>query len=92
MWRASTGHACVASFAAFIAVCAVLPAIPVGALPVPITLQTFGVAVTGAVLEVGEGRVVHEGLLDGRAAASCGPSPLSSGPESFTRRSGFPLR
>lgn len=46
----ATDLALVASFAAFIAVCAVLPAIPVGALPVPITLQTFGVAVTGAVL------------------------------------------
>jgi len=46
----ATDLALIASFAAFIAVCAVLPAIPVGTLPVPITLQTFGVVVTGAVL------------------------------------------
>lgn len=40
--------ALVASFAALIAACALLPAIPVG--PVPITLQTFGVMLAGAVL------------------------------------------
>ena len=42
--------ALIATFAAFIAACALLPAIPVGGLPVPITLQTFGVALAGAVL------------------------------------------
>lgn len=46
----ATDLALVATFAAFIAACALLPAIPVGALPVPITLQTFGVALAGAVL------------------------------------------
>lgn len=46
---AATDLALVASFAALVAVCAVLPAIPVGG-AVPITLQTFGVALTGLVL------------------------------------------
>jgi biotin transport system substrate-specific component len=46
----ATDLALIASFAAFIAACSLLPAIPVGALPVPITLQTFAVALTGAVL------------------------------------------
>lgn len=41
--------ALIASFAALIAVCAILPAIQTGGL-VPITLQTFGVLLTGAVL------------------------------------------
>jgi biotin transport system substrate-specific component len=47
---AATDVALVATFAAFIAVCAVLPAIPVPGLPVPITLQTFGVMLAGIVL------------------------------------------
>lgn len=47
---ASTDVALVATFAAFIAVCAILPAIPVAGLAVPITLQTFGVMLTGIVL------------------------------------------
>jgi biotin transport system substrate-specific component len=46
----ATDLALITTFAAFIAACALLPAIPVGALPVPITLQTFGVALAGAVL------------------------------------------
>lgn len=46
----STDLALVAAFAALIAVCALLPAIQVGAGVVPITLQTFGVLLTGAVL------------------------------------------
>lgn len=46
----ATDLALVATFAAFISACALLPAIPVGGLPVPITLQTFGVALAGAVL------------------------------------------
>ncbi|MFB9956866.1 biotin transporter BioY [Cellulomonas denverensis] len=46
---AATDLALIASFAALVAVCAVLPAIPVGG-AVPITLQTFGVALTGLVL------------------------------------------
>ncbi|MBB2922169.1 biotin transporter BioY [Cellulomonas cellasea] len=47
---ATTDVALVATFAAFIAVCAILPAIPVAGLAVPITLQTFGVMLTGIVL------------------------------------------
>jgi biotin transport system substrate-specific component len=46
----STDLALVAAFAALIAVCAILPAIQVGAGIVPITLQTFGVLLAGAVL------------------------------------------
>ncbi|WP_328842503.1 biotin transporter BioY [Nakamurella leprariae] len=45
----ATDIALIAGFAALIAVCALLPAIPVGGL-VPITLQTFGVLLAGAVL------------------------------------------
>lgn len=45
--------ALVASFAAFIAVAAILPALTIG--PVPITLQTFAVMLTGAVLGAGRG-------------------------------------
>lgn len=41
--------ALIAGFAALIAVCALLPAIPVAG-PVPITLQTFAVLLAGAVL------------------------------------------
>jgi len=49
--RRSTGTdiALIAGFAALIAVCAILPSINVAG-PVPITLQTFGVLLTGAVL------------------------------------------
>jgi biotin transport system substrate-specific component len=47
---ASTDVALVATFAAFIAVCAILPAIPVPGSVVPITLQTFGVMLAGLVL------------------------------------------
>jgi biotin transport system substrate-specific component len=47
---AATDVALVATFAAFVAVCAILPAIPVAGLAVPITLQTFGVMLTGIVL------------------------------------------
>lgn len=48
-----TNIALVASFAAFIAVTAILPAITIG--PVPITLQTFAVMLTGAVLGANRG-------------------------------------
>ena len=48
--RPGTDLALIAAFAALIAACAVLPAIPVGAGIVPITLQTFGVLLAGAVL------------------------------------------
>ena len=47
--RTSTDVALVATFAAFVAACALVPAIPTGA-GVPITLQTFGVVVAGLVL------------------------------------------
>ncbi|MGO3146780.1 MAG: biotin transporter BioY [Leucobacter sp.] len=47
--RPATDLALIASFSALIAVCALLPAIPIGGL-VPITLQTFGVMLAGAVL------------------------------------------
>lgn len=46
---ATTDLALIASFAALIAACALLPAIPIGGL-VPITLQTFGVLLAGTVL------------------------------------------
>ncbi|GIG40993.1 biotin transporter BioY [Cellulomonas phragmiteti] len=47
--RTSTDVALVATFAAFVAACALVPAIPTGS-GVPITLQTFGVVVAGLVL------------------------------------------
>ncbi len=46
----STDLALVAAFAALISACALLPAIHVGAGIVPITLQTFAVLLSGAVL------------------------------------------
>ena len=45
----STDLALIAGFAALIAVCAILPSLKVAG-PVPITLQTFGVLLAGAVL------------------------------------------
>lgn len=45
----TTDLALIAAFAALVAVCAILPAIQVVG-PVPITLQTFGVLLAGAVL------------------------------------------
>lgn len=50
----TTDLALVATFAAFIAVCAILPGIPTGT-GVPITLQTFGVILAGLVLGVRRG-------------------------------------
>lgn len=47
--RPSTDIALIAGFAALIAACAIAPAINLSG-PVPITLQTFGVLLTGAVL------------------------------------------
>lgn len=49
--------ALVTTFAAFIAACAVLPAIPVPGLAVPLTLQTFAVVLTGLVLGPRRGAV-----------------------------------
>ncbi|GAB2641006.1 biotin transporter BioY [Gordonia jinhuaensis] len=48
--RGATDIALIAGFAALIAACALMPAIHVGAGIVPITLQTFGVLLAGAVL------------------------------------------
>lgn len=45
----ATDLALIATFAAFIAVCAILPAITIAG-PVPFTLQTFAILLTGAVL------------------------------------------
>ena len=47
--RTTTDIALIAGFAAIIAVCAILPSLKVAG-PVPITLQTFGVLLAGAVL------------------------------------------
>lgn len=47
---AATDVALVATFAAFIAVCALLPAITLPGMAVPITLQTFGVMLSALVL------------------------------------------
>lgn len=44
-----TDIALISAFAAIIAACAILPGIKIG-LPVPVTLQTFGVLLAGAVL------------------------------------------
>ncbi|MDN5851534.1 MAG: biotin transporter BioY [Actinomycetia bacterium] len=48
--RPSTDVSLIAFFAALIAVCAIMPGIHAGGLAVPITLQTFGVMLTGACL------------------------------------------
>lgn len=50
----ATDVALIAGFAALIAVCAILPALSIG-LPVPVTLQTFGVLLAGAVLGMRRG-------------------------------------
>ncbi|MFI2751828.1 biotin transporter BioY [Cellulomonas sp. P22] len=47
---AATDVALVATFAALLAVCAILPPVAVAGLAVPITLQTFGVMLAGLVL------------------------------------------
>lgn len=47
---ATTDVALVSTFAAFIAVCALLPSITVAGMAVPVTLQTFGVMLAGVVL------------------------------------------
>lgn len=50
----ATDVALIAGFAALIAVCAILPALNVGT-PVPVTLQTFAVLLSGAVLGMRRG-------------------------------------
>ena len=47
--RRATDLALIAGFAALVAVCAILPSLSIGG-PVPVTLQTFGVLLSGAVL------------------------------------------
>lgn len=47
---ATTDLALVATFAAFIAVCAILPSVALPGMAVPITLQTFGVMLAGVLL------------------------------------------
>ena len=59
--RPATDVSLIAFFAALIAVCAIMPGIHVGGLAVPITLQTFGVMLTGACL--GSRRGVLAALL-----------------------------
>ncbi|MBJ2121555.1 biotin transporter BioY [Arthrobacter sp. MSA 4-2] len=51
----STDLSLIAVFAALIAALAIVPGIPVGALGVPITLQTLGVMLAGVVLGPGRG-------------------------------------
>lgn len=46
----STDLALITSFAALIAVCAILPALPLGVVGVPLTLQMFGIFLAGAAL------------------------------------------
>lgn len=53
--RATSDVALVAVFAAFIAACALVPAIQLPGVPVPFTLQTLGVALTGMVLGASRG-------------------------------------
>ena len=66
----ATDLALIATFAALIAVCALLPAISVGGL-VPITLQTFAVLLAGAVLGAKRGGTKAEGFAreDGEITA-----------------------
>ena len=52
--RRATDLALIAGFAALVAVCAILPSLSIGG-PVPITLQTFGVLLSGAVLGMKRG-------------------------------------
>lgn len=59
--RPATDVSLIAFFAALIAVCAIMPGIHVGGLAVPLTLQTFGVMLTGACL--GSRRGVLAALL-----------------------------
>lgn len=73
--RTGTDVALVAGFAALIAVCALLPAIPVGAVGVPITLQTFAVLLAGAAL--GARRGLLAALL--YVAAGAAGLPIFSG-------------
>jgi biotin transport system substrate-specific component len=66
----ATDLALITTFASLIAACALLPAIPVAGLPVPITLQTLGVALAGAVLGARRGSLaVLLYLLVGLAGA-----------------------
>jgi biotin transport system substrate-specific component len=55
--------ALIPAFTALVAVCAVLPSLHVGVGPVPITLQTFGVLLCGAVLGPRRGFLAVVGYL-----------------------------
>lgn len=48
--RTTTDLALIAGFAALVAASAILPAVPIGVMGVPITLQTFALLLAGAVL------------------------------------------
>lgn len=91
----TTDLALIAGFAALVAVCAILPAINVAG-PVPITLQTFGVLLSGAVLGARRGFLAVLLYVAAGAAGlpifSGGASGLSvlSGP-SMGYIVGFPL-
>ncbi len=63
-----TDVALIAAFAALVAVCALLPAIKVAG-PVPITLQTFAVLLSGAVLGMRRGFLVTYVARDRRTRA-----------------------
>ena len=79
--RTSTDLALIAGFAALIAVCALLPAIKVGAGVVPITLQTFAVLLAGAVLGARRGFlavVLYLVVGRGGAARSSPAAPAGS--------------
>ena len=78
----ATDIALIAAFAALIAACALLPAIPIAA-GVPFTLQTFAVVLTGAVLGAKRGFLaallyLAVGLIGIPvfAGASAGPGPF----------------
>lgn len=91
----ATDLALIAGFAALISVCAILPSLNVTG-PVPITLQTFGVLLTGAVLGPRRGFLavlLYLGLglagLPVFAGGASGPAPFA-GP-SVGYLVGFPL-
>jgi biotin transport system substrate-specific component len=80
----STDLALIAGFAALIAVCAILPAINISG-PVPITLQTFGVLLSGAVLGARRGLFA---VLLYLAVGAAGLPVFADGKSGFTVFSG----
>src|SRR3989337_2904313 len=94
--RTLTDLALVAAFAALIAVCALLPALKVGAGLVPITLQTFAVLLAGAVLGARRGVlavllcvVVGAAGVPIFSVGACGPAVLAGPTTGYLV--GFPL-